>query len=365
MNRLGLLRALGQHLWLDNVSRAIIDNGMLARYIAEYNVTGLTSNPTIFDAALGAGTDYDAGIQRAASAGKTDESLFMELALEDLQRASDLFRPIYETSDHDDGYVSLEISPRLASDPELSLRAADSIHTLAARPNLLVKLPGTSNTLPAIEDAVCAGIPVNVTLLFSPKQYVAAAEAFLRGIERRLHAGMDPRVPGVASIFVSRWDRMVNASAPAGFKNSLGIAVAQQCYEAYERLLASARWRRLAEAGARPQRLLWASTSSKDAGTSDVLYVSALAAPRTINTLPEATLRAYADHGPTPVAMLEGDPHAVDVIRRYREAGIAVDDLATILQRDGVAAFDRSWNHLLGLVATKRRQLGVPVYDGV
>src|SRR5215475_2599245 len=292
-----LLHDLGQSLWLDNITRDILENGTLKRYIDELSVTGLTSNPTIFDHAIKNSTAYDAAIRKKVGEGKSGEALFFELAIEDLTRAADLFRPIWDRTDRVDGWVSLEVSPLLAHDTASTLAAAKALHARAARPNLLIKIPGTPEGLPAIEEAIFAGIPINVTLLFSDDQYLAAAGAFLRGIERRVAAGLPPEVGSVASVFVSRWDAAVKDRVPEALRNQLGIAIAQRTYKAYRSLLDSPRWQRVFNDGARPQRLLWASTGTKDPSASDTLYITALAAPFTVNTMPEGTLKALADHG--------------------------------------------------------------------
>src|SRR4029453_11939705 len=292
-----LLHDLGQSLWLDNITRDILENGTLKRYIDELSVTGLTSNPTIFDHAIKNSTAYDAAIRKKVGEGKAGEALFFELALEDLTRAADLFRPIWDRTDGVDGWVSLEVSPLLAHDTKLTIAAAKDLFARAGRPNLFIKIPGTPEGLPAIEEAIFAGVPVNVTLLFSREHYIAAAEAFLRGIDRRIDAGLKPDIGSVASVFISRWDAAVAGKVPAALNNKLGIAIAKRIYRAYRDLLGSPRWQRIYNAGARPQRLLWASTGTKDPKASDVLYIKALAAPFTVNTMPEGTLKALADHG--------------------------------------------------------------------
>ena len=317
MNRTKQLRDLGQSLWLDNITREILDDGTLRRYIDDFSVTGLTSNPTIFDQAIGGTAAYDEGIRDKAKAGQSGEGLFIELALEDLRRAADLFRPAFDATDGVDGWVSMEVSPLLANDTSGSVAAAARIHRQAERPNLFVKIPGTPEGIPAIEESIFAGVPINVTLLFSREQYLAAAEAYLRGIERRIAAGLDPRVASVASLFVSRWDKAVGDKVPADLRNRLGIAIAGRTYRAYRELLASPRWRPLGAAGARPQRLLWASTGTKDPGASDTLYVEALAAPDTIDTIPAETLRAFADHGQLHGAMAVDGGDAEAVLARF------------------------------------------------
>jgi transaldolase len=352
------LHDLGQSLWLDNITREILDNGTLQRYIDDFSITGLTSNPTIFDEAIGGTSAYDAGIRDAAAAGKSGETLFVELALEDLRRAADLFRPAFIASEEVDGWVSMEVSPLLAADTSGSVVAAKEIHRQADRPNLFVKIPGTPEGLGAIEEAIFAGVPINVTLLFSREQYIAAAEAYLRGVERRIEAGLDPRVGSVASLFISRWDKAVSGKLPDALRNRLGIAIGQRTYRAYRELLASARWKKLADAGARPQRLLWASTGTKDPTASDTLYVAALAAPDTINTMPEKTLQAWAAHGDFAHAMQADGADAEAVLARFAQAGIDIDALALQLQRDGAQAFVKSWKELLQRIAEKSAALG-------
>src|SRR6201993_1668520 len=292
-----ILHDLGQSLWLDNITRNLLRTGVLRRYINEYSVTGLTSNPTIFDHAIRNGKDYDDAIKNKLAEGKSGEKLFFELALEDLTQAADLFRPIHDRTCGVDGWVSLEVSPLLAHDAKSTIAAAKDLHAQARRPNVLIKIPGTPEGLPAIEEAIFAGVPTNVTLLFSDDQYLAAANAFMRGIERRIDAGLQPDVGSVSSIFISRWDVAVAGKVPETLNNQLGIAIAKRTYKAYLGLLSSPRWMRAYNAGARPQRLLWASTGTKDPKASDVLYVKALAAPLTVNTMPESALQAFADHG--------------------------------------------------------------------
>jgi len=353
MNKAQELHDLGQSLWLDNITREILDNGTLRRYIDEFSITGLTSNPTIFDEAIGNTTAYDQGIRDKAKSGKSGEALFMELALEDLQRAADLFRPVFDATNGVDGWVSMEVSPLLASDTAGSIAAATRIHRQGERPNLFVKIPGTAEGIPAIEESIFNGVPINVTLLFSREQYMAAAEAYLRAIERRIGDKRDPRVASVASLFVSRWDKAVSDKAPPELRNRLGIAIGGRTYRAYRELLASPRWRKLAAAGARPQRLLWASTGSKDPKASDTLYVEALAAPDTIDTMPEKTLRAFADHGEIKGLMAEDGGDAEALLQRFSNAGIDTDALAVQLQRDGAQAFVKSWQQLLARIVDK------------
>ncbi len=360
MNPTGKLAALGQSLWLDNITRTILDDGTLARYIAEYSVTGLTSNPTIFDEAIGQGDAYDAGIREKVARGLTGEVLFTELALEDLRRAADLFRPVWDATDGRDGYVSMEVSPLLAGDTQGSIDAALRIFKDADRPNLFVKIPGTPEGLGAIEAAIFAGVPVNVTLLFSREQYLAAAEAYQRGIERRIAGRLDPRIASVASVFVSRWDKAVADKVPAALKNKLGIAVGQQTYAAYRALLASPRWQAIAAVGGTPQRLLWASTGTKDPKASDTLYVEALAAPDTINTMPEKTLKAFADHGKLGDALGVDGGDAQSQLAKFAAAGVDVVALGEQLQVEGAKSFVASWNELLAKIAEKGSALATP-----
>lgn len=351
------LRELGQSLWLDNITRELLDNGTLRRYIEDFSITGLTSNPSIFDGAIGGGDTYDACIRAKACEGKSGEALFIELALEDLQRAADLFRPLFDASKHLDGWVSMEVSPMLASDTRGSIEAARRIHQQADRPNLFVKIPGTPEGIPAIEDSIFQGVPINITLLFSREQYLAAAEAYLRGIERRLEAGLDPQVGSVASVFVSRWDVAVKDKLPARLHNQLGIAISGRVYRAYRELLASERWQKLAAAGARPQRLLWASTGTKDPDASDTLYVEALAAPDTIDTIPEKTLLAFAKQGVLKGVMAVDGGDAEARLTQFAQAGIDIDALALQLQQEGARAFVKSWKKLLQRIADKSAAL--------
>jgi len=353
MNKTKELHDLGQSLWLDNITREILDNGTLRRYVTEFSITGLTSNPTIFDEAIGNTAAYDEGIRAKAKAGKSGEALFIELALEDLRRAADLFRPVFDATGGIDGWVSMEVSPLLAADTSGSIDAAATIHRQAERPNLYVKIPGTPEGIPAIEESIFNAVPINVTLLFSREQYLAAAEAYLRGIERRIAAGRDPHVASVASLFVSRWDKAVGDKVPAELRNRLGIAIGGRTYRAYRELLASRRWQKLAAAGARPQRVLWASTGTKDPNAPDTLYVEALAAPDTIDTVPEKTLRAFAEHGTIRGVMPEDGGDAEAVLARFATAGIDIDALAVQLQRDGAQAFVKSWKELMTRIAEK------------
>lgn len=350
------LHELGQSIWLDNITRALLTSGTLQHYIADFSLTGLTSNPTIFDHAIGETTDYDDAIGHLGQE-RTSDDVFFELAIHDLTRAADLFRLTHQQTSGIDGWVSLEVSPLLADDTDKTLAAARLLSAKAARSNLLIKIPGTKAGLPAIEGAIFAGIPINVTLLFSPEQYIAAAEAYMRGLERRLFLGLSPAVMSVASLFVSRWDKAVADKVPAELRNRLGIAMGQKAYREYRRLLDSDRWQRLESAGARPQRLLFASTSTKDPTASDLLYVEALAAPNTINTMPEPTLLALADHGRIgPVLSPEGSD-ADRTLGEFTRAGIDVNVLANTLQREGVDSFAKSWHELLARIEAKASQL--------
>jgi transaldolase len=348
------LHEMGQSLWLDNITRGLLMKGTLRRYIQEFSVTGLTSNPTIFDHALRNSREYDHGIQQKVQEGKSGEALFFELAIEDLRQAADLFRPIHDRTNGVDGWVSLEVSPLLAHDTAATLAAARDLHTRAERPNLCIKIPGTKEGLPAIEEAIFAGVPVNVTLLFSPAQYVAAAEAYLRGIERRVAAGLNPDVGSVASLFVSRWDVAVADTVPSELRNQLGIAIARETYESYCTLLDSPRSQRILNAGARAQRLLFASTGTKDPQASDTLYVQALAAPFTVNTMPEATLKALADHGTVSETL---NRHPEDELARFAGAGIDTRGMGLRLQNEGAASFIKSWKELLQCIADKSQTL--------
>ena len=348
---------MGQSLWLDNITRDLLNSGTLKHYIDDLSVTGLTSNPTIFDHAIKNSTSYDSAICEKLEQGKLGEALFFELALEDIVRAADLFRPIFDKTNGVDGWVSLEVSPLLAYDAASTIAAAKELRARAGRPNVFIKIPGTKEGLPAIEEAIFAGIPINVTLLFSRGHYLAAADAFLRGIERRIAAGLKPEVGSVASVFVSRWDAAVLGKVPSDFNNRLGIAVANRTYRAYRELLSSPRWERAYNAGARPQRLLWASTGTKDPKASDVLYVKALAAPFTVNTIPEATLNALADHGELGSIMAADGGDSEAVLAQFDKAGVDIRTLATELQAEGAKSFVKSWNELMGVIASKSEVL--------
>ena len=352
------LHDLGQSIWLDNITRDLLDNGTLKRYIDELSVTGLTSNPTIFEHAIKNSPAYDAAIRQKLKEGKSGEDLFFELALEDLTRAADLFRPIYDKTNGVDGWVSLEVSPLLAYDTASTLAAAKSLHARAGRPNLFIKIPGTKEGLPAIEEAIFAGVPVNVTLLFSREHYLAAADAFLRGIERRIAAGLKPDVGSVASVFISRWDAAVVSKVPPALRNQLGIAIAGRTYKACRTLLGSPRWQRVYNFGVRPQRPLWASTGTKDPQASDVLYIKALAAPFTVNTMPEGTLKALAEHGELGALLSPDGGDCEELLARFAKVGVDLDALAAQLQEEGAKSFVKSWNELLAVIASKSAALG-------
>jgi len=352
-----LLHDLGQSLWLDNITRELLTSGTLSRYISELSVTGLTSNPTIFDHAIQHGDFYDDAIRQKALAGKSGEALFFELALEDLTQAADLFRPVHEATGGVDGWVSLEVSPLLADDTAATIKVAAQLYARAQRPNLFIKIPGTRAGIPAIEESIFAGVPVNVTLLFSREHYVAAAEAYMRGIERRIAAGLDPKVGSVASLFVSRWDAAIKDKVPEGLRNRLGIAIAMRTYKAYRDLLASKRWQKLAASGAQPQRLLWASTGTKDPEAPDTLYLEALAAPDTIDTIPEKTLLAFADHGKAKSALPADGGDAEALLAGFVRAGIDHAAFAIELQREGALSFSKSWRDLMACIASKSEAL--------
>ena len=352
-----LLYDEGQSLWLDNITRDLLDSGTLKRYIDQLSVTGLTSNPTIFDHAIKNSATYDSAIVAKLKKGTSAEALFFELAIEDLTRAADFFRPIYEKTNAVDGWVSLEVSPLLAYDTASTLAAAKELFARANRPNLLIKIPGTQQGLPAIEEAIFAGIPINVTLLFSREHYLAAAEAFLRGIERRIQAGLNPLVSSVASVFVSRWDSAVASKVPENLHNQLGIAVAKRTYKAASALLSSPRWQRVYNLGGRPQRLLWASTGTKDPQASDILYVKALAAPFTVNTMPENTLKALATHTELGGLLPTDGGNCEEVLAQFAKAGVGVDTLAAQLQNEGAESFVKSWNDLMSVISSKSASL--------
>jgi transaldolase len=351
------LHDLGQSLWLDNITRDLLNSGTLKRYIDELSVTGLTSNPTIFDHAIKNSAAYDAPIREKLAKGRSGEALFFELALEDITRAADLLRPIHDRTNGVDGWVSLEVSPLLAHDTVSTLAAAKDLFTHAARPNLFIKIPGTKEGSPAIEEAIFAGIPVNVTLLFSRDHYLAAAEAFLRGIERRIDAGLNPNVGSVASVFISRWDAAVVGKVSDKLQNQLGIAMAKRIYKAYRSLLSSERWQRVYNFGSRPQRLLWASTGTKDPKASDTLYIKALAAPFTVNTMPEGTLQAFGDHGKLDGTLPADGGDCERVLARFAKAGIDIDALAAQLQDEGAKSFVKSWEDLMGVITAKSAAL--------
>ena len=357
MNPTQQLHDLGQSLWLDNITRGILDDGTLERYIEADNVTGLTSNPSIFDKAISGGSDYDESISELLGRGQQGEDLFFSVALEDLTRAADLFKPAFHASDGVDGFVSLEVSPLLADDTHASIESAVALHAQARHDNLFIKIPGTPAGVPAIEEAIYRGVPINVTLLFSREQYIAAAEAWMRGIERRIAEGKDPNVDSVASLFISRWDVAVKDRVPVELKNRLGIAIGQRVYKAYCELRETPRWKKILAAGVHPQRLLWASTGTKDPEASDTMYVEAFAAPDTINTMPDKTLLAFADHGKLRGTMAKDGGDCEQVIAQFKAAGIDDAALAGQLQREGAEAFVKSWNDLLGRIRQKTSRM--------
>jgi len=351
------LHELGQSLWLDNITRDLLKSATLKSYIHDLSVTGLTSNPTIFDHAIKNSAAYDTPIGEKLLRGKSGEELFFELAIEDLRGAADMFQPIHLRTNGMDGWVSLEVSPLLAHDTASTIAAAKDLHGRAGRTNLFIKIPGTKEGLPAIEEVIFAGIPVNVTLLFSREQYIAAAEAFLRGIERRIALGLNPNVSSVASVFISRWDTAVAGKVPEHLQNQLGIAIAKRTFAAYRRLLNSDRWQRVYGFGARPQRLLWASTGTKDPKASDILYVKGLAAPFTVNTMPEATLRAFGDHGEVGESLQPDGGNSEEVLAQFAKSGIDIDALAAQLQDEGAKSFVKSWDELMGVIEVKSAAL--------
>jgi transaldolase len=351
------LHDIGQSLWLDNITRDILDNGTLKRYIDELSVTGLTSNPTIFDHAISHSKTYDGQIGKLMASGLSAEDAFFELAIDDLRRAADLFAPIHERTSTVDGWVSLEVSPLLAYDAKTTVQVAKALHAKAARKNLFIKIPGTQEGRAAIEEAIFAGVSVNVTLLFSRDHYVGAAEAYMRGLERRVEAGLSPDVRSVASLFVSRWDKATMDKVPADLRDKLGPAVGQQTYKAYRDVLESDRWQRLENRGARAQRLLFASTGTKDPKASDVLYVSALAAPNTVDTMPEETLLAFGQHGSVGKTIARDGGDCEQVLAAFNKAGIDLAKLAADLQSEGATSFDDSWKELLGSIETKSKAL--------
>lgn len=357
MKATAALHELGQSIWLDNITREMLDSGQLQQYIEGYSVTGLTSNPSIFDKAIAAG-GYDEAIREKARGGAGREELFFDLAIEDLRRAADLLRPIHDRTDGVDGWVSLEVSPLLAYDTESTVKAAKELHQRADRPNLFIKIPGTREGLPAIEETIAAGVPVNVTLLFSPEHYVAAAEAFMRGLDRRIAAGLDPVVGSVASVFMSRWDVAVAAEVPETLHDRLAIAVGFQTYRAYRELMVSDRWQRLQNGGARLQRLLWASTSTKDPKAPDTLYVHQLGAPFTVNTIPEPTLRAFFEHGHVGSAMPPGGGDSAATLAEFEAAGVDVATLAATLQSTAAESFVKSWHDLMAHIDDQTASLG-------
>jgi transaldolase len=357
MKATGRLHDIGQSLWLDDITRALLDSGTLKRDIDELSVTGLTSNPTIFDNAISKSGDYDAEIRRLMAQGQSGEALFFELAVQDLSRAAQLFAPVHQRTGGVDGWVSLEVSPLLAYDTQATVAQAKTLHGKANQPNLFIKIPGTQQGLPAIEEAIFSGVPINVTLLFSAAHYAAAADAYMKGLERRVAAGLSPDIRSVASVFISRWDRGVAGKVPAALQNKLGVAVGQQAYKAYRDVLDSDRWQRLENFGARPQRLLFASTSMKDPNEPDTFYVSKLAAPNTVNTMPAGTLRAFGEHGEVGAVLPRDGGDGAAVLAEFAKAGIDTAALAAQLQSEGAKSFVGSWQELLGSIETKSKAL--------
>jgi len=351
------LHNAGVSIWLDNVSRKMLDDGLLTQYINDLSITGLTSNPSIFEAAIAKTNDYDSAIVKLNKGGMSDEDLFFSLAVEDIQRAADEFLPIYKRTNGLDGFVSIEVSPLIAYDTENTIKAAKDIHAKVNRPNAFIKIPGTPEGLPAIEMAIAAGIPINVTLLFSPEQYEAAAMAYLRGVETRIEKGLNPDVRSVASVFVSRWDRAVVDKVPAKLHNKLGLAIMTKTYDSYLKFLKSDRVRRIMNYGAFPQRVLWASTGTKDPEASDTLYITNLVAAYTVNTIPEKTLLAFADHGETGAPMTDDTTAANQLIQDFKAHSVNYLDLAEELQKQGAEGFNKSWNNLIKSIADKRKQL--------
>jgi transaldolase len=356
------LHELGQSLWVDNITRDMLREGTLKGYIDDLSVTGLTSNPTIFDKAIGAGEAYDQQVaelgdsveDEGGAGANAEENVFFELALADLRDAADLFADVHRATAGVDGYVSLEVSPLLADDAKATIEQAAMLHAKGARENLFIKIPGTKAGQEAIEESIFAGIPINVTLLFDDQQYLGAADAYMKGIERRIEAGLDPVVTSVASIFMSRWDVAVADEVPAELKNKLGIAIGGRTYHAYRELLDSDRWMRLANEGARPQRLLWASTGTKDPDASDTLYIEAFASPFTVNTMPDKTLEAFADHGELGDLMDPAGTGAENTLKEFENAGIDLAALAQRLQDEGKDSFNKSWEELLKTISSKR-----------
>ncbi|MBX3357704.1 MAG: transaldolase [Phycisphaeraceae bacterium] len=351
------LHDAGQSLWIDNITRAMLASGTLRKYIDTLSVTGLTSNPTIFDQAISKSSDYDTAIRTKLKQGLSGETLFFDLAIEDLTQAADLFRPVHDRTDGVDGFVSLEVSPLLAYDTAKTIDAAKSLHAKAARKNLFIKIPGTKEGLPAIEEAIFSGIPINVTLLFSSEHYTAAAEAYMRGVERRIAKGLNPDIASVASVFISRWDKPASAKLPGDLAEGMGVGVGKRVYKAYRDLLNSDRWHRLANKGARPQRLLWASTGTKDPKFSDTLYVESLVSPFTVNTMPEQTLLAFADHGKVGAPLAADGGNSEAILAKFAKAGVDYAALAATLQKEGAESFTKSWNDLMAVLASKSEKI--------
>jgi len=351
------LHELGQSLWIDHITRELLSSGTLQRYVNDMSVTGLTSNPTIFDLAISKSADYDDDIHRLVKEGLAGEDLFFELAIKDLKQAAKIFAPVHRRTAGVDGWVSLEVSPLLAFDTSKTINQAKALHQKAEAPNIFIKIPGTKEGAPAIEEATYAGVHVNVTLLFSREHYVRAADAYMRGLERRLVEGLSLDVRSVASIFISRWDNAVKDKVAAKLRNKLAIAVGHQTYKAYRDIMDSDRWQRLENNGARCQRLLFASTSTKDPEASDVLYINSLAAPNTVNTMPEKTLLAFNDHGQVKGVLSRDGGNADQVLHEFEAAGIDPNKLAAQLQTEGAKSFSDSWYNLQKTLETKVKDL--------
>jgi transaldolase len=360
MNRLRALHDAGVSIWLDTLSRELLDSGEFARLIADCAVTGATSNPTIFAKAITGSERYDDQLRAAVAQGTDDaQELFFALALEDIRRAADMLRPAYDESDGRDGFVSFECTPDLADDTKATIEQAIELWTRLDRRNVMIKVPATEAGIPAIEELTARGVNVNITLLFSLARYEQVIDAYIGGLERRLAAGERvDAISSVASFFVSRVDAKVDPLLPAGsdLRGRVAIANAHRAYARYQERFTDERWLALREAGARPQRPLWASTGTKDPTYSDVLYVEELIAPEVINTMPEATLRAFADHGNVGRALSVDAEAAAETLLRDG-AGIDLDAITAELEHEGVRSFCDSYNQLLHCIETKTAQI--------
>jgi transaldolase/glucose-6-phosphate isomerase len=363
MNPAKLLAEQGQSLWYDNIRRSLLEGGGLARLTREAGIVGVTSNPTIFERAIAASTDYDEALERLAAHGRTAREIYDLLTIEDIRSAADILRPVYEATGARDGYVSIEVSPDLAHDTAGSIAQAHSLWDRIGRPNVMVKVPGTPEGVPAIRDLIAAGVNVNVTLLFSMSQYEAVADAALAGLEARLERGEDlSRIASVASFFVSRIDTLVDRllaerNGPTSLRHRAGIASSKLVYARYRQIVEGDRFERLARAGARPQRLLWASTSTKNPSLRDTLYVEELIGPDTVNTVPEVTLRAFLDHGHVRPSLLEDVEGARAHVAALGRLGIDLEDVGATLQREGVASFFKSFEDLLRCIERRRQAI--------